>query len=103
MTTLHHSRVTTAEIAAVLEYTPAHFSRIVPSLIETHGMPCPLPSSRRRPRVWSRPAIERWLAAYGDAAREQPRHLPAPIEAERKRLHLAYVNDNAGQAAEARA
>ncbi|MFN7010071.1 MAG: hypothetical protein ACK4PN_08560 [Allorhizobium sp.] len=104
MNTLQNDRVAAAEIAAALDYTPAYFSRIVPNLIETHGMPHPLPSSRRRPRVWWRPAVERWLANYGDAARGQAgRALPAPIEAERQRLHLAYVNDNAGQAAGARA
>lgn len=103
MKTLHDDRVKAAEIAETLEYTPAYFSRIVPTLIEAHGMPCPLPSSRRRPRVWSRPAIERWLANYGDAVRSPAKSLPAPVEAERQRLHLAYVNDNAGQAMGARA
>ena len=93
MKTLPDDRVQAAEIAAALEYTPAYFTRIVPKLIEIHGMPYPLPSSRRRPRVWWRAAIERWLMNYGDAVRSaQVPAMPAPVAAERERLHLAYVN-----------
>lgn len=104
MDSLHARRVTAREIAEALNYTPDYFSRLVPDFIATHGMPMPLPASRRRPRLWSRAAIERWLDGYADAARQAaPASLPAPVEADRRRLHLAYVNDNTGEAAEARA
>lgn len=89
MTSLQQQTVTADEIAAALEYTPAYFLRLVPDLIENHGMPQRLPGRRR----WSRIRVERWLSTYGDAA-DLPalRTLPAPVADERQRLHLAYVN-----------
>lgn len=100
MKSLHEHRVTADEIARALNYTPDYFSRIVPDFIMNHGMPHPLPSSRRHRRMWSRPAIERWLDGYSSAiAAHKPFELPAPVVADRERLHLAYVNDNRGAAA----
>lgn len=98
MNTLQEQRVEAREIAALLDYTPDYFSRIVPDLIANHGMPHPLPSSRRRARIWSRAAITRWLDGYAGMravtiAAEKP--LPADIHAERSRLRLAYSSEGA--------
>ncbi|MCJ7993247.1 hypothetical protein J5N58_01370 [Rhizobium cremeum] len=98
MNSLQEQRVEAREIAAVLDYTPDYFSRIVPDLIQNHGMPHPLPSSRRRARIWSRAAITRWLENYADrravaAAAADP--LPADVSAERARLRLAYSAEGA--------
>ncbi|ATN34767.1 hypothetical protein ACO34A_13250 [Rhizobium sp. ACO-34A] len=96
MNTLQEKRVEAREIAALLDYTPDYFSRIVPDLIANHGMPYPLPSSRRRARIWSRAAITRWLDSYADmrastGAPDKP--LPQDISAQRFRLHLAYSSE----------
>lgn len=98
MNTLQEQRVEAREMAALLGYTPDYFSRIVPDLIANHGMPHPLPSSRRRARIWSRAAVLRWLDTYADMrarAVATDRPLPADVSAERSRLRLAYSSEGA--------
>lgn len=92
--------VSAAEIAEALQYAPDYFLRIVPDLIQNHGMPCRLPSSHAR-HTWSRPAVERWLATYHEeGARRaptygQPPALPDDIASTRSALRLAYASEGA--------
>ena len=92
--------VSAAEIAEALQYAPDYFLRIVPDLIQNHGMPCRLPSSHVR-HTWSRPAIERWLSTYHETGARravvQGREdaLPSDIAQQRQALRLAYANEGA--------
>lgn len=92
--------VSAAEIAEALQYAPDYFLRIVPDLIQNHGMPCRLPSSHAR-HTWSRKAIENWLSTYHEtagrrvAAKTEEVSLPADIIEQRAALRLAYANEGA--------
>lgn len=67
----------------------AHVAR----LMAKHGFPQPLPVSR--PRVWSRPQVEAWVAegrgaGTGPVAAQDPRLSPEAIAAGRQRLESRY-------------
>lgn len=92
--------VSAAEIAEALQYAPDYFLRIVPDLIQNHGMPCRLPSSHVR-HTWSRKAIEHWLSTYHETASRRVAHpgreqeLPSDIVEHRQALRLAYTREGA--------
>ncbi|MEW6256546.1 MAG: hypothetical protein AB1592_11365 [Pseudomonadota bacterium] len=82
------------DLAALFRRSPETISRHVARLMERHGFPQPLPLLR--PRVWSRPQVEAWIAAGPSAATglpvpaQDPRLSPEAIAASRARLEARY-------------
>lgn len=64
--------ITSAEVAALLEYdSAAAFLSRRAELEEAHDFPPPAPL-QRRPLKWRRDAVVRWLAAQGHAGAPSP-------------------------------
>jgi predicted DNA-binding transcriptional regulator AlpA len=55
--------VDAGEVARAFGWSREWFRRRLKELIDLHAFPSPLPSGR-----WHVPAVEHWIANYGDAA-----------------------------------
>ena len=88
--------LTLDDLAPLLHRPRSTVSAHVARLMEQHGFPQPLPLAR--PRVWSRPQVEAWIAGAPAAGNlpaqrvpaEDPRLSPEAIATSRQRLEARY-------------
>lgn len=63
--------LTTAEVAQLLDLTPAGFLAARDRLTADHGFPEPMPTSLR-PLRWRRDRVEHWIANQGLPRAQRP-------------------------------
>lgn len=85
--------LTLDDLAPLLHRPRSTVSAHVARLMGRHGFPQPLPLAR--PRVWSRPQVQAWIAGgpasgAGRAPAQDPRLSPEAIATSRQRLEARY-------------